>query len=169
MQGLSNFLTRPVQLDVPSKPLTIRHVWLRLFIGFMVFQLLIVGFGIYLNVSGSILSADAVKKLGAMRQMFLTISTMGVIASLMIARAKMTSESIKSVEDLFKSTVLTLAVGEITLLITAVGLAKLFLTQFLVAAALVFIVHLAIVLPAGLRLLAQPAQKVENIRNKFEL
>lgn len=156
-------------MDVPAQPLTIRQVWLRLFAGFMAFQLLIVGFGIYLYASGSILSPDAVKKLGAMRQMFMTISTLGVIATLMIARAKMNPEQIRSVEDLFRSTVLCLIVGEITMLLTAVGLAKLYLFQFLVAAALIFIVDFAIVLTAGLRLLAQPAQKVDDIRNKFEV
>lgn len=156
-------------MDVPAQPLTIRQVWLRLFIGFMAFQLLIVGFAIYLYASSSVLSPDAVKKLGAMRQMFMTISTLGVIATLMISRAKMGSDTIKSVEDLFRATVLCLIVGEITLLLTAVGLAKLYLFQFLVAAVLIFIVDLAIVLPAGLRLLAQPAEKVENIRNKFEI
>lgn len=156
-------------MDVPAQPLTIRQVWLRLFIGFMVFQLLIVAFGIFMSAGGAGLGAEAMKKLAGMRQMFQSASTIGVIACLMIARAKMHPDSIKSVQDLFRATILCLVVGEITLLFTAVGLAKLYFFQFLVAAALIFIVDLGIVLPAGLKLLAQPAEKVENIRNKFEI
>lgn len=135
----------------------------------MVFQLLIVAFAIFMASGGASLGPETEKKLGAMRQMFMTVSTMGVISCLLIARAKMQPDAIKTVQDLFRSTVLCLVLGEITLLLTAVGLAKLYIAQFLIAALLIFIVDLAIVLPAGLRLLAQPAQKIENIRNKFEL
>lgn len=142
-----------------------------MFIGFMIFQTLIVLFGIYIANAGTAagLGADAEKKLAAMRQVFQSISAIGVVACVMIARVKLNPEAVKSAQDMFKATLTCLMIGEITVLLAAVGLARLFLGQFLLSASLIYAVDFLIVLPAGLRLLSQPAEKIEDIRNKFEL
>lgn len=159
----------PVQSGVSSKPITVRQLWLRLFYGFMIFQSLIVFFGIFMASGGASLGEVATQKLSAIRPMFQSISAVGVVACMVIARAKLHPDSLKSLDELFRFTTLCLIVGEITVLLSAVGLAKMFLGQFLVTAILVYIVNFAIVLPSGLRVLDQPVEKVENPRNKFEV
>ncbi len=135
----------------------------------MVFQTLIVAFGIFMASGGASLGEVATQKLTAIRPLFQSISAVGVVACMVIARAKLHPDSVKSVDELFRFTTLCLIVGEVTVLLSAVGLAKMFVGQFLVSAALVYLVNFAIVLPSGLRLLAQPIEKIENPRNKFEL
>jgi hypothetical protein len=137
----------------------VRQAWLSLFWGFVVFQLVLVGIGVFFAMGGRELGIDTAKRLDAMRQVFQSCTTVGVIAVIFIARAKLHPDAIKSPADLFRGTLLCLIIGEITVLLALVGLSKLHLGQFLMAAGLVFLADFALVLPAGLKILAQPVQK----------
>jgi hypothetical protein len=146
----------PVQSAVSASPPTVRQAWFSLFIGFMVVQGLLVLLGVFFATGGKALAADAVQKLDSMRQVFQFIAVLGVIACMVMTRTRLHPEAVRSPQDLFRSTIACLMVGEVTVLIALVGLSKLHLEQYLVAAGLVFLADFILVLPAGLRVLAQP-------------
>ena len=154
---------------MPANPPTVRQAWLSLFTAFLILQLVLVGLGIFLATGGKNLAADATQKLDAMRQVFQSVTALGVIACMMLTRAKLHQDAIQSPSDLFRGTVLCLMVGEVTVLIGLIGLAKLHLAQFLVASALVFLVDFVLILPAGLRVLGQPIQTSGTAGNKEDL
>lgn len=134
----------------------------------MVLQLLLVAVGIFFATGGKHLAADSVQKLDAMRQVFQAVTTLGVVACMLLTRAKLHPDAVRSPADLFRGTLLCLVVGEITVLIALVGLAKLHLTQFLIAAGLVFLADFALVLPAGLRVLGKRVETSGTGGNKAE-
>jgi hypothetical protein len=146
-------------LDVPSKPRTVRQAWFQLFFGFLIFQAVLVALGCFLATGGKQLGLDAATRLDAVSQVFQSCTAIGVIACMAIARARMHPSAIQSGQDLMKATTMCLIVGELTVVLGLVGLAKLHLPQFLIAAALVFLVDFILILPAGLKLLALPAPK----------
>ena len=153
------FVFTPVESTVPSTPPTVRQAWTSLFIGFMVFQAILVGVGIFLATGGQDLARDPAERLDAMRQVFQSIAAIGVIAVMVLTRAKLHPDAIQTPQDLFRGTMLVLMVGELTVLLSLIGLAKLHLAQFLVAAALVFLADFVLVLPAGLRALGKAPTK----------
>ncbi|MBC8065693.1 MAG: hypothetical protein H7Y17_12755 [Chlorobia bacterium] len=144
---------------MPSKPRTVRQAWLTLFTAFMAGQVVLVGLGLFFALGGNELGLDASKKLDAMQQVFQSCTAIGVIACITLARAKLNANTVQSPQDLFRGTVTCLSVGEMTVLVALVGLSKLHLTQFLIAASLVFIVDFGLILPLSLKLLGQPAPK----------
>ncbi len=134
-------------------------MWSHLFIGFIVLQLVLVVLAWYLNADGKALGMEAAKRLDAMRPAFQSFTAIGVIACMMLIRAKLHPDVTKTPQDLIKFTLLALSIGELTLLIALIGLAKLHFGQFLVSAGLVFIVDFAMLRPACQKLLGQPAPK----------
>jgi hypothetical protein len=144
---------------VSSKPQTVRQAWINLFATFMILQLILVGLGVFFASGGKQLAMDAATRLDSMRSVFQSCSAIGVIACMYLTRAKLTPLAVKTPQDLVRNTIFCLMVGELTVLIALVGLAKLHLIEFLVAAVLVYLVDFFLILPAGLRLLAQPAPK----------
>lgn len=147
---------KPVQSAVSASPPTVRQAWISLFVGFMVVQLLLVGVGVFFATGGRTLAEEAVQRLDSMRQVFQFIAILGVIACMVLTRTRLHPEAVRTPQDLFRATISCLMVGEITVLIALVGLSKLHLEQFLVAAGLIFLADFVLVLPAGLRVLAQP-------------
>ncbi len=145
-----------------TRPRTVKSVWIQLFVGFILLQLIVVVLGVMLANSSGNLGLEEAKKLDAMRQAFQSISAVGVIACLVVTRAKLHPSAIHSPQDLFRATALCLAVGELTILVALVGLAKLHVAQFLVTCALVFLADFALILPAGLKILRSPTSDGNN-------
>ena len=159
MQGESEKKPEPGAgtLTGSLKPRTVRTAWFQLFGAFLLFQALVAAFGILIGSSGNDLGLDAAKRLDAMRQAFQSIAAIGVIGCMVYARAKLHPSVVTNPRDLLRATAICLAIGELTLLVSLIGLAKLHLAQFLVACGMVFLVDFALILPAGLRVLNQPA------------
>jgi hypothetical protein len=146
----------------------VRQAWFSLFIAFMVLQAVLVGLGVFLATGGKNLAVDATQKLDAMRQVFQSITALGVVACMFLTRAKLHPDVVKTPADLFRGTLICLMMGEVTVLIALIGLAKLHLAQFLVASALVFLADFILVLPAGKRVLSLPSKTSGTQGNKDE-
>ena len=139
--------------------LTVRQMWSRIFIGFLAFQIVLVGLAFLAANTGTVLSEDANKRIDAMRQVFQSICALGVVTMIAFTRSKLHPDNAKSPQDLIRATVLALAIGELTVLFALVGLAKNHLDQFLIAAGLVFLADFIMVRPAGSKILSSPAPR----------
>lgn len=153
-----------VNSTVPEKPRTVRDLWIRMFIAFLVVQVLLMAFGVILASGGRQLNPDAVTRLDSMRQIFQTICALAVVACVAYVRARLNPIVVNSPQSLLRETAAAIAIGEGAVLLGLVGLARLHPDQFLIGGALVFVVDFALILPAGLRLMKQPAPPIEKSR-----
>lgn len=149
---------------VPEKPRTVRDLWIRMFITFLVMQALLMAFGVILASGGRQLNPDAVTRLDSMRQVFQTICALAVVACVAYVRARLNPIVVNTPQSLLRETAAALAIGEAAVLLGLVGLARLHPDQFLIGGALVFVVDFALILPACLRLMKQPAPPTEKSR-----
>ena len=144
-------------MRVPPPPTTVRQAWLSLFMVFIVLQVILLAFGLVIGTKGQPLDPVAAQKLDSMSRAILSVVAVGVVACLVVARAKLHPKAVSTPQDLFRGTFICLAIGEATVLLALVGLAKLHLDQFLIACGLVFLADFALVLPSGLKLLNLPS------------
>jgi len=133
--------------------LSLRKRWLALFVGVIVLELVLIGFGVMMGTGGQNLASDAAKRLEAMAQIFQTIAALAVIGCITVGRSRLTAEVVQSPEHLMRETMLCMAIGEMGVLLALVGLAKFHLPEFLVAAGLVLAVDFGFVLPRCLKLI----------------
>lgn len=136
-----------------------RQRWYVLFGAFLFIELLLTGFGVVLGTGGKSLGEVMTNRLEAASNVFQTVCALAVIACVAVTRSRMTPQVVQDWKDLQRETMLTLAVGEMAILLGLVGLAKLHLTEFLVIAGLLFVAELAGVLPAGRRLMRMLDEK----------
>lgn len=131
----------------------LRKQWMALFGGMMFLQLLLIGFGVILATGGHSLGAEMTKRMEAMTQIFQTVTALAVIGCIVVGRSRLTPQVVRTETDLLRETMLCLAVGELSVLLGLIGLAKLHLPEYLVTCALVFLVDFGFVLPQSLKLL----------------
>lgn len=130
-----------------------RQRWYVLFAAFVFFEVLLTGFGVVLGTGGKSLGQVMTQRLEGAAQVFQTVCALAVIACVAVARARMTPNVVRDWKDLQRETMVTLAAGEMAILLGIVGLAKLHLPEFLVIAGLVLAVELLWILPTGRRLM----------------
>jgi len=123
-----------------------------IFVAFVGFEVVLTLFGVSMGTGGHQLAGEAVKKLESMAQVFQTVSLLAVIACIAVTRARLTEAVVQTYEDLARELLVCLAVGEVSILLGIVGLAKLHLPEFLLAAGLTLAVDLGLILPRFRRL-----------------
>lgn len=102
---------------------------------------------------------NAATRLDSLQKVFESTTVIGFLTCVTLARSRLTEQHVRTAQELLKTTVLCLMVGELTVLMALVGLAKLHFYEFLAGAALVFLADFFFIIPASLKLLALPAQE----------
>ena len=93
------------------------------------------------------------KRLEAMTQVFQTVTALAVVGCIVVGRSRLTPQVVQEPGDLLRESMVCLAIGEISVMLGLIGLAKLHLPEYLVTCGLVFLVDFGFVLPKCLQLM----------------
>ena len=135
-----------------------------MFVGFLVFQALLLIAGICLASFGKELPPSAIQKLESMQQVFLTVCTLGMVLMIVFTRSRLHPDVVSTPQALLRETAISLGIGELVVLLALLSLARLHLTQFVLEAALVFVADFVLIRSAALKLLDLPAPKKTKTR-----